>query len=60
MIFFENRTNKNSSEQSEKINTLPVRKNQNDSFLSEIMNLRMKRKGILLKEQKRIYSFITR
>lgn len=52
MIFFENRTNKNSSEQSEKINTLPVRKNQNDSFLPEIMNLRMKRKGILVKEQK--------
>lgn len=60
MIFFENRTNKNSSEQSEKINTLPVRKNQNDSFLSEIMNLRMKRKDILVKEEKRIYSFITR
>lgn len=37
-FFFENRTNKNSSEQSEKINTLPVRKKQNDSFLSEIWN----------------------
>lgn len=59
-FFFENRTNKNSSEQSEKIGTFPLREKENNSFLSEIMELRMKREDILVKEENQIYSFIPR